>query len=85
MKISKQMLKQIIKEELSDVMYEDDDGAAVVGAGDEEDVAGDVVEPRSYTLDEVGAIVEEIKDMVSEATGLGSFGSLRERKEKRRD
>ena len=68
MKISKQMLKQIIREELSDVMYEDDEED--VGHRGEAYVAGDVVEPRSYTLDEVGAMVKEIKDMVSESTGI---------------
>jgi len=65
MRITKNMLKQIIREELSDVIHESD----IVPGAAPDAMDSPAAETKSYTLDEVGSMVKELVGMVSNLTG----------------
>jgi len=85
MRITKQMLKQIIKEELNEVVYENEAEAAELGQVEYavEDDDTEETDIRSYTIDEVGSMVEDLVEMVSSAPwAAGGAEGLSEAKPK---
>ena len=65
MKITKRILKQIIREELGGVLSaEDEIGASELDPSDSGSEGPDM---RSYTVDEIGSMVEDLVEMVSAA------------------